>query len=210
MRAIRAHQTMMQTNRKTHGVVATVVLVGLTIAPFETATASVVRALDLEELTRKADCIAVAQVIHTEVVLNADRTISTWTRLRVQTRLRGDAAMNEEIIVETLGGQIGDIGMQVEGEPSFVMGERVVVFARKGQHTNLRAIGMGQGVFRIRSQGSIETVAPSRHGMRLVRRNDTGVLEKSAGALAEDETLAEFLGRVQALLEAQREETVND
>lgn len=211
MRAVGARQTMvMQTNRKAHKLIATVVLVGLAIAPFETATASVVRALDLEELTRKADCIAVAQVIHTEAVLNSDRTISTWSRLRVQTRLQGETSMDEEIIIETWGGQIGDIGMQVEGEPSFAVGERVIVFARKGRETTLRAIGMGQGVFRIRTEGSIDVVAPSRHGMQLVRRNDSGVLQKSTGALAKDESLAHFLERVKALLEAQREELVND
>ena len=105
-------------------------------------------------------------------------------------------------MVETMGGQIGDIGMRVEGEPSFSVGERVLVFVRDGgPYTAFRPVGMGQGVMRVRMERGVETVTQNREGLMLMRRNAQGRLERSLGALPQPEGLDTLLSRLRDLVE---------
>ena len=43
--------------------------------------------------------------------------MATRLAARVERELRGSVPDEQEVIVETLGGQVGDIAMRVEGEP---------------------------------------------------------------------------------------------
>ncbi len=72
----------------------------------------------------------------------------------------GDTAPDEqEVMLETLGGQIGDLGMRVEARAPFTVGERVIVFMHDGgPYTAFRPVGMGQGVLRVRTEQGVETV----------------------------------------------------
>ncbi|MGB5351908.1 MAG: hypothetical protein WBN10_20025 [Polyangiales bacterium] len=106
------------------------------------------------------------------------------------------------MIVETLGGQIGDIAMRVEGEPSFTVGERVLLFMRDGgPYTAFRPVGMGQGVMRVRTEQGVETVRQSREGMMLMRRTAQGRLERSLGALPEKQRLDALLLKLRGIVE---------
>jgi hypothetical protein len=92
--------------------------------------------------------------------------------------------------------------MRVEGEPSFTVGERVVVFVRDGgPYTAFRPVGMGQGVMRVRMEQGVETVTQNREGLMLMRRNADGRLERSLGALHEKARLDKFLLRVRDIIE---------
>lgn len=166
------------------------------------ADGSIVQALDLEELVDQSDRILLGTVVFSESFQRRNGNLGTWHRIQIERDLRGNAAEEREVIIETLGGQIGDIAMRVEGEPTFSIGERVIVFVRgKGQYTALRPVGMGQGVMRVRTEEGIETVRQSRGGMLLMRRNAEGRLEKTRGALPKKERLDAFLARVRAILE---------
>lgn len=167
------------------------------------ASASIVEALDLEELTAQADCIVLGRVVWAEPILHSDGKISTWSRIEVERTLRGTDPAQREILVETLGGQIGDIGMRVAGEPSFAVGERALVFVRDDGKSVFRPVGMAQGVMRVRRQGGSDTVAPSRTDLALVRRNEKGGLVRSKGPLTREEDLERFLGRVRTIVRAQ-------
>ncbi|MGB5364662.1 MAG: hypothetical protein WBN15_21020, partial [Polyangiales bacterium] len=106
----------------------------------------------------------------------------------------------DEVIVETMGGQIGEIGMRVEGEASFQLGERVLVFVHGGgPYTAFRTVGMGQGVMRVRREKGVEIVRQSREGLMLVRRNAEGRLKRNFGALAEPERLDTFLSKLRQI-----------
>jgi hypothetical protein len=166
------------------------------------AEGSVVQALELDELVDESDQILLGRVVFSESFLRANGTIGTWHRVEVEQDVRGNARGEREVIVETLGGHIGDVAMRVEGEPSFSIGERVVLFARQGGgYSALRPVGMGQGVMRVRNEQGVDTVIQTRAGLLLMRRTAEGRLEKSLGALPRKERLDTFLSRVRSLIE---------
>jgi hypothetical protein len=168
------------------------------------ADASIVQGLDLEELVSHADRIVLGQVLFSESFVQPDGKIGTWHRIAVERELRGQAPDEREVIVETLGGQLGNLGMRVEGEPSFSVGERVLVFMRDGgPYTAFRPVGMGQGVMRVRTEQGVETVTQSREGLMLMRRNAQGRLEKSLGALPGKERLDALLTKLRNILAQQ-------
>lgn len=166
------------------------------------AAGSIVKALELEELVGQSEQIVVGRVVFSESFVRENGNLGTWHRIQIERDVRGSAPVEGEVIVETLGGRIGDIAMRVEGEPSFSEGERVVVFIRDGgPYTAFRPVGMGQGVMRVRTEAGVDTVTQTREGMVLMRRNARGYLEKSAGALPQKERLDVFLSKVRALIE---------
>lgn len=166
------------------------------------ADGSVLQALDLDELVGHSQRIVLGEVLFSESFERSDGTIGTWHRIRVERDVRGNAVDESEVIVETLGGSIGDIAMRVEGEPSFAVGERVLVFIHEGgPYAAFRPVGMGQGVMRVRLEQGVETVTQTRSGMVLMRRDSTGRLVKSRGALPDKERLDEFLTKVRSIVE---------
>ena len=166
------------------------------------ANGSVVQALELQELVAHADRIVLGRVLFSESFRRPDGQLGTWHRIAVERELRGSAPDEQEVIVETLGGQIGDIAMRVEGEPSFTVGERVLVFMRDGgPYTAFRPVGMGQGVMRVRTEQGVETVRQNREGLMLMRRNEQGRLERSLGALPEKQRLDALLSKLRDIVE---------
>jgi hypothetical protein len=166
------------------------------------ANGSVVQALELKELVGHANRIVLGRVLFSESFQRHDGQLGTWHRIAVERELRGSAPDEQEVMVETLGGQIGDIAMRVEGEPSFTVGERVLVFMRDGgPYTAFRPVGMGQGVMRVRTEQGIETVRQNREGLMLMRRNAQGRLERSLGALPEKQRLDELLSKLRDIVE---------
>jgi hypothetical protein len=169
------------------------------------AQGSILQGLELEELVSNADRIVLGRVLFSESFERPDGQLGTWHRIQVEREIRGDAPDETEVIVETLGGSIGDLAMRVEGEPSFTVGERVLVFIRDGgPYTAFRPVGMGQGVMRVRLERGVETVTQTREGMMLMRRNARGQLERSLGALPEKERLDVLLSRLRDLVEQRR------
>lgn len=166
------------------------------------ANGSIVQGLELEELVAHADRIVLGRVLLSESFERPDGQLGTWYRIGVQRELRGSAPDESEVIVETLGGQVGDVSMRVEGEPSFSVGERVLVFIRDGgPYTAFRPVGMGQGVMRVRTEQGVETVTQNREGLMLMRRNAKGRLEQSLGALPDGERLDRLLSRLREIIE---------
>lgn len=166
------------------------------------AHGSIVQALALEDLVVHGDRIVLGKVSFSESFRRSSGEIWTWHRIEIERDLRGNATGETELIIETLGGRVGNIAMQVEGEPSFSVGERVLVFVRGGNlHMAFRTVGMGQGVMRVRMEQGVETVTQSRAGMLLMRRNSRGRWEKSLGALPATERLDTFVSKVRAIVE---------
>jgi hypothetical protein len=182
-------------------------LIGPVLAAFlitSPADGSIVQGLELEELTAEADRIVLGRVLLSESFLHPDGQIGTWHRIEVEREIRGRAPDEREVIVETLGGQIGDIAMRVEGEATFQVGERVLVFVRGGgPYTAFRPVGMGQGVLRVRMEQGVETVRQSREGLMLLRRDAQGRLKRSFGAVPQPERLDALLSKLREITEQQ-------
>jgi hypothetical protein len=180
------------------GWIALVAVLG-TAAP---ASATLIETMDLRALVRAADHIVLATVERTEARYDALDRIVTDATLRVEECLHGPASRGSTIVVRRLGGVLGDVGLRVEGEPSFEPGERIVLFARVSSGEGvLRPVGMSQGVLPVRHSGSGgETVLPGGEGLLLVRRGADGRLQPAPGALTGPESLDALLERIRALV----------
>jgi hypothetical protein len=166
------------------------------------ANASIVQGLELQELVAHADRIILGRVLFSESFRRPDGQLGTWHRIAVEREVRGHEPDEQEVMLETLGGRIGDVAMRVEGEPSFTVGERVLVFIHDGgPYTAFRPVGMGQGVMRVRTEQGVETVTQNREGLMLMRRNAQGRLERSLGALPEKERLDALLAKLRDMVE---------
>jgi hypothetical protein len=166
------------------------------------ADGSIVQALELDELVGQSEQILLGRVLFSESFQRSNGTLGTWHRIEIEQDLQGNATGEREVIVETLGGRLGDVAMRVEGEPSFSVGERVIVFVRGGgDYTAFRPVGMGQGVMRVQREQGIDTVRQTRQGMVLMRRDAQGRLQKSLGALPHAERLDAFLSRLRTIVE---------
>ena len=176
----------------------TLLTVALVASP---AQGSIVQGLDLQELVAYADRIIVGRVLFSESFQRPDGQLGTWHRIAVEREIRRGAPDEQEVIVETLGGQMGVVAIRVEGEPSFEVGERVIVFMRDGgPYTAFRPVGMGQGVMRIRREQGVDTVTQNRDGLMLMRRNAKGLLERSPGALPVKERLDNLLSKLRGIV----------
>lgn len=167
------------------------------------AEASIVQALDLTELVAESDRIVIGRVVFAESFQRPNGTITTLYRFQVERELRGDAPSpteEPEVIIQVMGGRIGDLGMRVEGEPRFTQGERALLFIREGQNLAFRPVGMAQGVMRIRMRQGLEMVSQGREGLMLVRRGADGTLQKSPGAITGEERLDTIVERVREIV----------
>ncbi|MCC7538127.1 MAG: hypothetical protein IT379_18010 [Deltaproteobacteria bacterium] len=170
------------------------------------ASASVVLALDLDELVAQSDEIVVAEVL-SQSASWVGRRIETDVRLRVDETVFGSSRRGNVIVVRRIGGNVGEIGMRVEGEPTFVVGQRTLLFLRRA-YGILRVVGMSQGAMRI-EPGTPPIVHPGGAGLALVRRSATGAMEDvDPASLPQSRPLAEMLDDVRSAVAARRPPTL--
>lgn len=171
----------------------------LTAAPL--ASASVVELLDLETLVKEADQVVLARVIKASSHYDERGRIVTDYEMQVERAEKGNLAPGAAIVVRKLGGVVGDLGMRVEGEPSFEPGETVLVFGAKGKRSFLRPVGMGQGAMRIFEQDGVRWARSDAQGMALVARSGN---KSKTLAVEEPRKLDDVLKDVRALVSQQR------
>jgi hypothetical protein len=125
------------------------------------ARASVALAMDVDRLTRGSTLVVRGHVASQAATWTRAGRIVTTVKLTVDAALKGQAPT--ELQVRHLGGHVGNIGQQVEGEVRFTDGEEVVVFLRA--HPTVRGVyqvvGMSQGKFHL--DRSATTVLATQH-----------------------------------------------
>lgn len=116
------------------------------------AQASIARAVTLKELSADSQISVVGTALDAqsrwETVAGRKRIVTT-TRLRVNETIAGSAP-GAELLVRTLGGQVGDVGQVVHGEALLLIGEDSVLFLADiggGEHA---VSAMAQGHYPIR------------------------------------------------------------
>jgi hypothetical protein len=115
--------------------------VAYAVAALPAAMATVMRAMDLSELTASADQIVVGDVLSTESAWDTGhRNIYSTIDINVQESWKGATPGDGRIRIRQLGGAVGDIEMTVFGMARFTPGERALLFLRQA-----RVVGMGQG-----------------------------------------------------------------
>ena len=112
--------------------------------------ATTVVAPTFEALVAQADAIVESEVVDTtsRIALQRDGApIVTDVYFRVEKVLKGAPAST--LILQFLGGQVGDLGFRVEAVPSFSKGDRDVLFAITAAPQVSPIVGMMHGRVRI-------------------------------------------------------------
>lgn len=175
--------------------------VALLAMPGRPARASTVLALSLEEMTRRADVIAVAVAKERQARREQNGAlIVTDVKLEVETGLKG-VKSGDNIVATVLGGAIDGLALQVPGEASFTTGQKAIVFlTRTPDGAELRVVGMSQGVLPIVTLGPEPVVRPGGQTAALVEPGADGQLHDAPAALLAPEPLSGLLARIRALV----------
>jgi hypothetical protein len=166
--------------------------------------ATVVKILSEDDMTNQAKTIVTGRVLATKSEWNEERTkIYTYITISTQTFLKGDDRP-QEMVIKKLGGEVGDIGMLVEGTSVFEEGEEVLLFLRKGRNGFHRIIGFSQGKFSIETDPVSQRKMLIRKKARMVRTQD-GRIGKKIFEIKSDKKLFldDFTNRVQNILQQQ-------
>jgi hypothetical protein len=159
------------------------------------ARASLVRAMDLAELTTTAEQIVVADIAKVESHWdNNHRTIFSTIEIRVQESWKGTPPADGKIVLRQPGGSVGEIEMTVVGMPTFSAGERVLLFLDRAA-----VVGMGQGKRRLRwDEAGKRWLASPGDASSAVRIDERGQIHAAPASPAE--TLDALRAKVRVLL----------
>lgn len=172
-------------------------LLGLAARP---ASASLVQALSLTELTSGAEHVFVGRVIDEQSHFDDHERIVTDVRLQVEEPVKGELAAGQSVTIRRQGGVVGDLGTRVLGEPSFQSGEAVVLFAaRRGADHSLRTVGMAQGALRVFDDAGSRWVRSAPGDAALVKRSPSGALVRAEVAVPSPRKLDELLSEIRGL-----------
>lgn len=126
------------------------------------AHAGTVRALNLAQMTDRADMIFTGRVTGKRADWNADRTrIFTYVTFDVDTYIKGGAGARS-VTIRLLGGQVGRYLAHLPGTPQFVIGEEVLLFCAGAGARMPSVLGLSLGKF---------TIATSSAGERILKRD---------------------------------------
>ena len=106
-------------------VLATALALALLPAP---GTASVLPALDLDALVRGSDDVFVGTVTHEWSEWTGERIVTHHLVHVERALVPGGGRSGELVVVTTLGGEIGEIGLWVPGEARLAVGDRRLMF----------------------------------------------------------------------------------
>jgi hypothetical protein len=166
------------------------------------AQASVVLALSLADLTHRADLIVLGAAKEQQARRHMDgKLIVTDVSVRVEQTLKGSSKPGQTIVATLLGGKLDGIALQVPGEASLPLGQRVLLFLYRAQASgDLRVVGMSQGVLSLSQQGPATMVMPGGGGAALVQPGNDGSLQDAPDALAQPQPLGDLLDRIRKLV----------
>lgn len=103
------------------------------------------------------------------------RHIVTYTRVRVVEVLGGPAVADEELLVRTLGGRVGDLAELVHGEAVLTLGARSVLFTMPARGA-LTVTAMAQGHYPLaRDKLGAERLQRSPAAVELLREPGAAV-----------------------------------
>jgi hypothetical protein len=117
------------------------------------ANASVSIAVLFDDLVAESSSVDVVTPLEARAVWENGR-IYTYTRVHVDNAIAGAAGTGSDVWVQTLGGEVGDVGQMVEGEPNLLVGKPFLVFLRPGPSGTYWVTARAQGQFVVRTEGT--------------------------------------------------------
>lgn len=140
--------------------------------------ATVVEAMSLEDMSRRADAIFIGRCVGVRAEWNLERTrIYTYVTLEVERYLKGEG--EGRYTLRLLGGQVGPYRLVVPGVPRFAPGEDALVFSAGAAARVPTVLGWSLGKF---------TLSRDDSGERILKRDISSLM------LANHRTDARALG----------------
>lgn len=137
-------------------VLATILVVASALAVARPATASLVLALDLGQITRRADRVVVAEILSVKSYWEtpAQERIVTDVEIQIAELWKGAMPATRRMTITQPGGVVGDIEMRVHGLAEFAAGERAVLFLHGSERASV-VMGLGQGMRPLRFDAAL-------------------------------------------------------
>lgn len=161
--------------------------------------------MSLRALVTEADRVVVGTFIDARSHYDDRGRIVTDETFRVDETLYG--AHLGTIVVRTLGGEVGDLGLVVAGEERHALGSHALLFLRTFAPGDLpdgsivfRPVGMSQGVMPMVASASGDVVMPGGSGVSIVTRMPDGSLVPGSAALPSPQPRDELLARIRDLV----------
>lgn len=139
--------------------------------------AALARGLTLPEMVARSQTIAVVTPLEAHSHrqdLGGRLLIVTDTRIRVEEPLEGSTRMSE-LLVRTLGGQVGDSGELVHGQAELKLGAASVAFLVRAESDLCWVTGMAQGYYPLHGPAGAQILQASRSLPRLARAHGSAV-----------------------------------
>ena len=175
--------------------------IGVAVALSSAAlAANVVVPTEFRQVVDEASVIVRGRVTDVRSVMSANKSISSFATVAVESVLKGDAPAL--VIVKLPGGEVGGVKVVRVGAPTFKIGDRAVFLLKKGTDNFLRPVGLSMGVYRVRTDpqtGAATIAAPVVAGQTATadQRVVRGDVRRSAMSVSEFESLVRMvsLGR---------------
>ena len=131
------------------------------------AHATVMRYLEIEELSRLSTEVFHGQVVSTKVYWDEDHTrILTAVRVQINESFKGAAKRGALLTITQLGGELDGLRLDYGGRPVFQVGESIVLFTKPGRNGELIVVGLKQGKLRVAGEEVIRDFS----GLSLVEK----------------------------------------
>lgn len=114
------------------------------------ASATIMRFLDVEDLTRRATDIVQGEVMSVGTFWSDDhKRIYTKILFRVDESMKGFTKQSQSITITQLGGEKDGMKMDYAGRPELSTGQRAIIFATKSKNNDFIIIGLRQGMMHV-------------------------------------------------------------
>jgi hypothetical protein len=134
------------------------------------AFASVARAVRVEDLLKRSRHVLVGEPLEAYSIwerIGPSKHIVTYTRIKAHDVLAGQDPDQDELLVRTLGGRVGELGELVHGEAQLSLGARGVLFVMQVDEA-LAVTAMAQGHYPLKRQSNTERLLRSPAAVELV------------------------------------------
>ncbi|MCA9523105.1 MAG: hypothetical protein KC609_19150 [Myxococcales bacterium] len=125
-----------------------VALLSITLLSIPRAEATIVRYRTIRSMATISDAIVRGTVVKS-VAIWRNRTAVTQTTIQLVADYSKRQIRDRSVVIESPGGTVGGLVVQVSGSPSFKVGDEVVLFLRRHRNGGYRTIGLALGVFRL-------------------------------------------------------------
>lgn len=143
----------------------------LSLCMFVDAHATIMRYLEIEDLTRLSSDIFQGHVLSTSTYWNDEHTkIYTEVRVRVKGTFKGGVATGQTVTITQLGGEKDGVMLDFAGRPVFSEGEETMLFTTRGKRSDFVVVGLKQGKMQVEGNEVVRDLS----GITFVDRESAG------------------------------------